>query len=99
MSDEVPTSERLARDLEAAGAPVHLVERARAKEYDDFESPHAMPHRKLYSDLKRAGLDTLAKDVARGRWDGSKAEADAWAASEDGRSTFAAFGMKPPEGT
>lgn len=64
-----PTWERLARDLEAAGAPAELIERARAKTYDENESPLDRPLHTLHEDLLRAGLDGLARDVRNHRWD------------------------------
>lgn len=63
------TCERLARDLETAGAPPEMIERARAKVYDEDESPLDRPLHQLHTDLLRAGLDGLARDVRNHRWD------------------------------
>lgn len=69
MAEILPTSERLARDLEAAGAPALMVERARAKVYDEDDSSLLRPLHELHTDLLRAGLDNLARDVRNHRWD------------------------------
>lgn len=85
---DIPTTERLARDLEEAGAPAEMVQRALEGYYDDYKSPLAMPEVQLLTDAKKAGLDTIAEGVVEGRWDATKAEAEAWAASPDGQETF-----------
>lgn len=92
MTDETPTAERLAAALEEAGLPPELVERARAAEFDDYRSPHAMPLITLVSELRAIGTPAAAGIIQRvieGEFDGTKAEADAWAASPEGRATFA----------
>lgn len=89
-----PTSERLARDLENAGLPAVMVERAREGYYDDYKSPLPMPEMQLYQDLKAHGRDDLAEKVTEGYWDATKEESEAWAASPEGQEVFAALGPR-----
>jgi hypothetical protein len=93
----IPTTERLAQDLEEAGAPAEMIERARAGYYDDYKSDLAMPEVQLLQDARRAGLTSIAEGVLEGRWDATKEEADAWARSPDGQETFRELlaGKKP----
>jgi hypothetical protein len=83
-----PTTERLARDLEAAGAPAIMIVRARAGYYDDYKSPLAFPETQLLTDARAAGLEDIAQGVMDGRWDGTREESDAWAASPEGQAAF-----------
>ena len=83
-----PTSEALALALEAAGAPVEMVAKARANYYHDFMSPLAMPETQLIADAREHGLADIVEGVLEGRWDASKAESDAWAASPEGQAAF-----------
>lgn len=89
-----PTSERLARDLEAAGLPADMVSRARDGYYDDFKSPLAMPETQLYNDLRAAGRDDLAQKVTTGEWDSTPEESQEWAESFEGRQTIAELGPR-----
>lgn len=88
MAEQLPTSERLAQDLEAAGAPGAMIARAREGYYDDFRSELAFPCVQLVTDLRAAGLHALAARATQGEWDATPAEADAWARSPEGRQTF-----------
>lgn len=83
-----PSSEQLAQALEAAGAPSFMVTAARDDFYHDFKSPLAMPEMQLLVDARKHGLTTIAEGVVEGRWDATKAESDAWAASPEGQETF-----------
>lgn len=83
-----PTSEKLAQALEAAGAPAAMIAAARADHYHDFKSPLPMPELQLLADAREHGLSTIAEGVIEGRWDASKEESDAWAASPEGQETF-----------
>jgi hypothetical protein len=83
----IPTRERLARDLEAAGAPAEMIARARVGHYDDFGSDLPFPAIALHDDALAAGLTEIAEDVKRGRWDATPAESDAWAASPEGQAS------------
>jgi hypothetical protein len=94
---EIPTTERLARDLEEAGAPEEMVQRARDGYYDDFKSPLAMPEVQLMADAQAANLPSIVDGVRDGRWDSTREEADEWARSPDGQKTFRELltGFKP----
>lgn len=93
----IPTTERLAQDLEAAGAPADMIQRARNGYYDDFKSPIAAPEAALLADARKAGLDSIAQGVMEGRWDATREEADEWARSPDGQATFQELlgGLRP----
>ena len=77
------TKERLAEVLDGAGL-LELARRARAGEYDDFESDSATPQLDLFQALMAVRHLDLAKRVTDGEWDGTPEEADAWAQSEEG---------------
>lgn len=83
-----PSSEALAQALEEAGAPSYMVTLARENHYHDFKSPLATPEMQLLADAREHGLTTIAEGVLTGKWDATKAESDAWAASPDGQETF-----------
>ena len=84
----VPTRERLAREIEALArsqqdeglAP--MIERARAGYYDDYASPLATPCVALVADFRLLGYEGMARKAMDGRWDGTTAEAEAWAARQ-----------------
>lgn len=73
------TKERLAADLEAAGAPAAMITNARNGHYDDYESPHPTPIIMLVNDATRAGLTALAEDAKQGKYDATTEESEAWA--------------------
>lgn len=79
------TADRLARDLEAAGAPPAIVDEARRGFYDDYRSELAAPISQLVWDCRRLGLLDIAKRAEQGDYDGTKEEADAWARTSEGR--------------
>lgn len=83
MSEErIPTSEKLARALEAAGAPAHFVAKARNADYDDYRSTvTATPCVDLVRDLGRLGLTDLRARAMAGEFDAQQWESDAWAES------------------
>lgn len=83
-----PSSERLALALEQEGAPDEMITRARQDYYHDFKSPLPLPEMQLLADAREHGLTAIAEGVMEGRWDATKAESDAWAASHDGQKTF-----------
>jgi hypothetical protein len=61
MTDQtIPTTERLARALEAALCPSWMIDRARAGYYDDFKSDLALPCMQLVADLMGIGQTKLA---------------------------------------
>ena len=93
MSEErMPTSEKLAQALEAAGAPQEMITKARSKHYDDYESDLMSPIRQLAADAANHGLDEIALRAMNGDFDGTKWEAELWAKSPEGKATFAEFG-------
>jgi len=91
----IPTKERLARAMEEALCPVQMIASARAGLYDDFESNLALPTMHLVAELRAIGQHALVARVIDGEFDGTKEEADAWAASEDGQATFREL-IRPP---
>jgi hypothetical protein len=110
MTASERTTAKLARALEAIpGVPEEMIERARTGHYHDYLSPLDFPEMQLVADLKelaarpgtprnsRPMLRDLAKAVINGQYDASKAEADEWGRSAEGRETMAAFtGRHPP---
>jgi hypothetical protein len=72
------TKERLALALEESGAPVAMVEQARAGGYDDYESDSATPQLDLIRDCAMYGLHTLIARVKEGEFEGTKEEGMAW---------------------
>ena len=88
---ELPTSEKLALALEAEGAPNWIVEKARQKYYDDYESSHPFPIGQLIKDLSSLRMVNLVERVVNGEFDGTLAESEAWAKSDEGKATFDAF--------
>jgi hypothetical protein len=90
-----PTTEKLARALEEAGAPPAMIEWARSGYYDDFKSPLAMPETQLLIDARKHGLDDIAQGVLEGRWDATREESEAWAKSPEGQAAFRDLVMRP----
>jgi hypothetical protein len=82
------TSQYLAEELQKAGAPPDMIQRARAGYYHDFKSPLAMPITQLVHDAMTHDLLDIVKRAHRGEFDATKEEADEWAKSEDGQATF-----------
>lgn len=86
MSD-LPTTERLAKDLEACRKAVHrdnhpfldtMILSARAGYYDDFKTPLDFPLRQLVADAQKIGLTDIAQWAIDGRYDATQEEAKAW---------------------
>ena len=77
----IPTKERLAQVLHAAGL-FEMEKAARQGLYDDYESESATPINDLVNDLIAAGQRDLAKRAQSGEWDGTKEEGEAWFAKE-----------------
>jgi hypothetical protein len=90
----IPTTERLARSLEAHNDPrmKKMIARAREGYYDDYKSPIAAPTMQLVQDLLDLGQGELADRAAKGEWDGTAEEAEAWANSEEGKKAIADAG-------
>lgn len=82
MTEAIPTTERLAKALEEAGAPKEMIDRARAGYYDDFKSELALPCVQLVNDLRAAGLHDLERRAMDGEFDGSAEESAAWFEAE-----------------
>ncbi len=92
----IATKEKLAQVLHAAGL-FGMEKLARAGWYDDFESESATPINDLVAALRevsdanpgdndlRDQTMKLAVRAMEGEWDGTKEEAEAWAASAEGR--------------
>jgi hypothetical protein len=98
QGDRTPTTEKLAKALEEAGAPEEMITHARAGYYDDYKSDVAAPIAYLVQDARTAGLTTIAERAIDGDFDAQGWEADEWAHSPDGQATFAGFfkGKKRP---
>lgn len=73
----IPTKEKLAQVLHAH-ALFELERRARAGEFDDFESESATPIVDLVTALERAGHPELAERARNGEFDATKEESEAW---------------------
>lgn len=100
------TKDKLAAALRDAGlAP--MAEKAATGWYHDFLSPLAMPCQQLATDLgvhahnptspRQAAARALLKRHMNGDFDASRAESEAWSASQEGRSVFA--GLTGPHGS
>lgn len=108
-TDDEPTAEYLGRILDELGA-TDLAAAARRFDYDDYRCEHPDDcgnniHR-LVVDLDAWALANRQPRRARvvraaaidGEFDGTKAEAAAWAESPDGRATFAELFRSRPGG-
>lgn len=56
-------------DLAENDAPESLKQKARNKEFHDFESPYALPKMRLVRHLSKAGLSEMAEKAKKGRYD------------------------------
>ena len=88
--DTLPTTEKLARALEAVNDSklAEMIRRAREGYYDDFRSPLALPTVQLVHDLIAAGQREMADRAIDGEWDATKEEGEAWARSPEGQEVF-----------
>jgi hypothetical protein len=91
IPETIPTTEKLAMAMEQAGAPISMINRARAGVYDHFKSKSVVPIIDLIEDLWAAGLDDLAKRAINCEFDGSAEEAKAWADSRYGETALELF--------
>jgi hypothetical protein len=87
----IPTTERLARALEAAGAPQDMINRARGGFYDDFKSDLATPIVQLVQDARKAGLEGIAQRAIHGEFDATPEEGDEWMMSPEGQEVMQQF--------
>jgi hypothetical protein len=85
------TRERLARAMAEAGVPGVAIRDARLGYYDEYMGPLPFPISTLVADLEKNGFPELAARARAGEFNATKQESDAWAASEEGRATFAEF--------
>lgn len=76
------TKEKLAQDLEAAGAPQEIVENAHKGIYDDFESPLPFPILSLMNTCERLGLTEIIAKAKNGEYDATREESDHWMETE-----------------
>ena len=85
--DQLPTTERLARALEALDDPrlLDMIARARAGYYDDFKSILSLPLLQLIRDLEAAGHPEMTRRVRNGEFDATDAEADVWMRSPEAK--------------
>ena len=101
MAENERTTVRLAAALQMIpGMPPAMIRSAIDGEYDDYLSDSAFPQAELIADLRvlaaepssgpatRAAINALVGQVANGDFDGTSAEADAWAASAEGQAAF-----------
>lgn len=94
MSDVTPTRVRLAAELRSVAAIASapnaekyeaFAQRAETGEFDDYADTHTCPVTQLYSELMAAGFTKFADRVAKGEFDATKEESDAWARSPQGQ--------------
>jgi hypothetical protein len=80
MNGQIPTTERLARALEAANDPAlaEMIVHARAGHYDDFKSELNAPITALVRDLRAAGHLELVQRARDGEFDSTPAEGAEW---------------------
>lgn len=90
-----PTTERLAKALEEAGAPEDMITKAREGYYDDYKSPLPFPETQLYRDARDLGLESICRGVLNGDFDSTPEESAEWARSPEGRNVFSEL-MKGP---
>lgn len=88
MTEQIPTTEKLAAALEKAGMPVAIIVAARTGFYDDFhENGHTFPQMALVNALTAVGTPAaraFRKRAIDGEFDAQKWESDAWAAKQTG---------------
>jgi hypothetical protein len=84
---ERTSTERLLEDLEAAHAPRFMLRKACEGQYNDYLSNSATPIMDLVRDATAANLRPIVQWAKAGKYDGTKAEADAWFQRE-GRQLF-----------
>jgi hypothetical protein len=84
------TKDILAAELTKAGF-IEMATKAAEGYYHDYLSPLDLPCQQLVSDLHRIGTheaSALAQRAMDGAFDATSEEADAWAASPEGKATF-----------
>lgn len=90
---EKPTTERLAEALAQlkprTNALRRMIKKARAGYYDDYKSSIATPILQLAEDIEKAGHPEFVERIRTGEFDGTREESEEWAASPEGKATFA----------
>lgn len=94
---ELPTTERLARAIEAELAKqwktldqkrrtlvTLFAQRAREGWFDDYKSKSPTPIHDLVRVASQIGFDDIAERAKEGEFDGTRAEAEAWGSSVEG---------------
>ena len=74
--------DRFGQALEAAKAPLDMIERARRGYYDDVESELATPIIQLVRDAEAAGLKSIADQAKQGEFDATEDEMEEWYENE-----------------
>jgi hypothetical protein len=94
------SDEKLAQALREINL-LDMADRAEQSYYNDYFSPMDMPMMALAAELLMLGTSgalSLRQRVMAGEFDGTKAEMQEWAASEDGRETYRRLmGIESPE--
>lgn len=73
-----PTTEKLAKALEKAGAPAEMIQRAHEGYYDDYKSDLIGPIYHLVDDANQNNLPDIASRAIAGEFDAERWEADEW---------------------
>lgn len=79
---ERTSTDILLEDLEAAHAPAFMIRKARDGQYNDYHSDSAHPIIDLLHDAAAANLKDIVVAARAGKYDGTRAESDAWMQSE-----------------
>lgn len=84
---KIPTSEKLAKALEAAhdSKLSDMIKRARQGYYDDYNTSIQFPIIQLVRDLEAAGYPEIAERARNGEWDAQRWEAREWFQNEGKR--------------
>ena len=75
---ERTSTDILVEDLIAANAPAFMLRKAREGQYNDYASDSAHPIMDLVRDAMAANLRGIAEAAKAGKYDGTRAESDAW---------------------
>ena len=84
---------KLVAALREAAAPAAMIDAALDGLYDDFRSDHDAPISVLVHHALRCGLKEIATRAKNGEFDGTKADAQAWAQTPEGMETVAEFSV------
>lgn len=78
----IPTTEKLARMLEEAGAPREMIGAARCGRFDDYKSISPSPITDLVHMAEQYSLHDIAELAKAGEFDSTQEEAEAWFEAE-----------------